>query len=110
MGINSNIQQKKFMAWIEWGFLQFNHYLFSSNIDKENICPNINRRKTNAEKVLNKNNHFKMVSFIVEEPVMTKLKITNYEGPQTVNYIADKKGLKIGRLPTNQIQSLEVTV
>lgn len=98
------------MAWIEWGFLQFNHYLFNSNIDKENICPNLNQRKTNTDKMHNKNNHLKMVPLIVEEPEMSKLKITNYEGPQTVNYIADKKGLKIGRMSTNQIQSLEVTV
>jgi len=34
MGINSNIQQKKFMAWIERGFAGFNDYLFNSNMDK----------------------------------------------------------------------------
>lgn len=34
MGINSNIQQKKFMAWIERGFIGFNEYLGNSNMDK----------------------------------------------------------------------------
>lgn len=53
---------------------------------------------------------FNTAPLIVEEPTGLKLKITNYEGPQTVNYIADRKGLNIGRHSSNQIQSLEVTV
>ena len=47
---------------------------------------------------------------INEDPQSCKIKISNYEGPQTVNYIANRKGLKIGRTPKSQIQSLEVTV
>lgn len=34
MGINSNIQQKKFMSWIEKGFIGFDNYLSNSNMNK----------------------------------------------------------------------------
>lgn len=36
--------------------------------------------------------------------------IKHFEGTQNAYYIAERKGLRIGRALTNEIQSLEVTV
>lgn len=67
MGINSNIQQKKFMAWIERGFVAFNDYLFNSNMDKENICPNLNQRKITTQKMNKKMPLFNSAPLIAED-------------------------------------------
>jgi len=42
--------QKKLMAWVEKGFSGFNEYLNQASYDKENICPNLNSRKTSTSK------------------------------------------------------------
>ena len=78
MGISSNIMQKKLMVWIEKGFIEFNQYLRDVNFDKENICPNLNNRKTSTSNVSKKMATNFENKMIIEQPNSPRLRITNF--------------------------------